>query len=62
MQQLSAKQKSSALNKKQEAKRTSTTVFAPAAEVGWVRERMAKLARVSGEQLEPTKLSHYAKE
>ena len=61
MQQLSAKQQPSATGEKQQKVRTSTTVFAPPAEVGWLRERIARLANVPETHLEPTKLTHYAK-
>jgi hypothetical protein len=41
------------------ARRTSMTVFPPAEEVRWLRERIARATAVAPEQLEPTKLTHY---
>ena len=53
------RQQSSATAPEQEALRTSTTVFPPAREVAWLRERIAKITNVSTAQLEPTKISRY---
>ena len=50
---------SSATAPEQESLRTSTTVFPPAHEVAWLRERIAKVTNVSSAQLEPTKISRY---
>ena len=41
--------------------RTSTTVIPPLGTVHWLRDPIAKLANVATEQLDQTKLTHYAK-
>jgi hypothetical protein len=56
-----AEQKPSALFPEQEHLRTSTSVIPADDEVEWLRTRISKLAHVSTDQLEPTKLTRYEK-
>ena len=61
LQVSSEKRGPSALNRTQAETRTSTTVVVDKnKEVGWLRERIAKLANVAVDQLDKTKLTHYA--
>jgi len=51
----------SATAPEQVALRTSKTVLPPKEEIGWLRERISKLANVDISQLDHTKVTHYAK-
>ena len=59
MQEQSVRQQPSATGEQQQRNRTSTTVFAPSSEVGWLRARLSRLTKLSEAHLEPTKLTHY---
>ena len=57
----SAPQQLSATAPAQEARRTSTSVFPGATELAWLRQRIADVTCVAQPQLEPTKVTRYAK-